>query len=87
GLFGHVDRRGFAGLRLEFGKKFGGKKPEDIPPAEPYVYTPAPRSTRKPSGISEETPATDPFASDEAAWEEKWGDQELENVDEGEKQR
>ncbi|MCA9423946.1 MAG: MCE family protein [Candidatus Omnitrophica bacterium] len=85
GLFGHVDRRGFAGLRLEFGKKFGGKKPEDIPPAEPYVYTPAPRSTRKPSGISEDTPATDPFASDEAAWEEKWGDQELENVDEGQK--
>ena len=82
GLFGHVDRRGYAGLRLEFGKKWGGNDPGDIPSAQPYEIGPPP--TRRPSPPVETAPAEDPFAQDEAAWEDQWGDVELENVDEGE---
>ncbi len=82
GLFGHVDRRGYAGLRLEFGKKWGGKDPDEIPPSEPYEISPRPRPTRRPSGISEDPPpVSDPFAADESAWEERFGDDGMEAVD------
>lgn len=82
GLFGHVDRRGYAGLRLEFGKKWGGKKPEEIPPSEPYeISSPREPRVRRPSGMVEEEGGADPFAQDEAAWEEKFGDEGMEPVD------
>lgn len=81
GIFGNVDRRGFAGVRMEFGKKWGGKDPDEVPPPETYESSPPPRPTRRPSGIVEEKEEADPFAADEKAWQERWGIDQLEPVD------
>ena len=81
GLFGHVDRRGYAGLRLEFGKKWGGKDPDEIPPSEPYEISPREPRVRRPSGMVDDKETVDPFAQDESVWEEKFGNDGLEPVD------
>jgi hypothetical protein len=67
-IVGDPERRGFAGLRLEFGKKFGGKETAEedwTPRYDSVVY----------DGLFDAPPAVppgkDPFAEDDALWQEQ----------------
>ncbi len=72
-LVGSPERRAFAGLRYEFGKKFGQKKAGDENGGDGFEESY--QSEVESSGYESTLHGKDPFAEDEALWEmEKKGD-------------
>jgi phospholipid/cholesterol/gamma-HCH transport system substrate-binding protein len=67
-LVGARERRAFAGVRYEFGKKFGAKK--NTEEAEEEEPTEADTRKRPPTGVN-------PFSEEEAAWEKKQTGQDM----------
>jgi len=65
-LVGSPERRAFAGLRYEFGKKFGQKKE-----GEEDGFEESYQSEVESSGYESTLPGKDPFAEDEALWEKE----------------
>jgi phospholipid/cholesterol/gamma-HCH transport system substrate-binding protein len=67
-VVGAPDRRFFAGMRLEFGKKFGEKKDESStePEEPPGEWVPESSTSEKKKPSSE-----NPFEQDEAIWSQK----------------
>lgn len=67
-LVGSPERRAFAGLRYEFGKKFG-EKTEGEAASEGEDFDKSYQSEVESSGYESTLPDKDPFADDEELWE------------------
>lgn len=69
-VWGKLDRRTFAGIRYEFGKKFGQKKEtaEEADSTWEDDYKSEVEKTGYESTIKQAEPGVDPFAEDEGLW-------------------
>ncbi len=75
-LVGSPERRAFAGLRYEFGKKFGAKEESETGGDDDTFDSDYSSEVEKSGYESTLSPGKDPFSDDESLWEKKKG-QEL----------